>query len=95
MFTVCCDETGVIWRSFNLHRLSSIISTVQVSMAELDSVLMLLLADYHFTTREAMQEGIDNGEYIENAEFSGNLYGTRLVFAPLHECCSPHNQEQP
>ncbi|XP_031163084.1 guanylate kinase 1b isoform X2 [Sander lucioperca] len=32
--------------------------------------------DYHFTTKEAMQEGIDNGEYIENAEFSGNLYGT-------------------
>ncbi|XP_016527305.1 guanylate kinase 1b isoform X4 [Poecilia formosa] len=31
---------------------------------------------YHFTTREAMQEGIDNGEFIENAEFSGNMYGT-------------------
>uniref|UniRef100_A0A3Q1I0H9 Guanylate kinase n=2 Tax=Anabas testudineus TaxID=64144 RepID=A0A3Q1I0H9_ANATE len=32
--------------------------------------------DYHFTTREAMQEGMDNGEFIENAEFSGNMYGT-------------------
>ncbi|XP_061594310.1 guanylate kinase 1b isoform X1 [Cololabis saira] len=32
--------------------------------------------DYHFTTREAMQEGIDNGEFIETAEFSGNMYGT-------------------
>ncbi|KAK2907899.1 guanylate kinase 1b [Channa argus] len=32
--------------------------------------------DYHFTTREAMQEGIDNAEFIENAEFSGNMYGT-------------------
>ncbi|XP_034386911.1 guanylate kinase 1b [Cyclopterus lumpus] len=32
--------------------------------------------DYHFTTREVMQEGIDNGDFIENAEFSGNLYGT-------------------
>uniref|UniRef100_A0A8C7XBL0 Guanylate kinase n=1 Tax=Oryzias sinensis TaxID=183150 RepID=A0A8C7XBL0_9TELE len=32
--------------------------------------------DYHFTTRELMQEGIDNGEFIENAEFSGNMYGT-------------------
>uniref|UniRef100_A0A667WGL3 Guanylate kinase 1b n=1 Tax=Myripristis murdjan TaxID=586833 RepID=A0A667WGL3_9TELE len=31
---------------------------------------------YHFTTREAMQEGIDQGEFIENAEFSGNMYGT-------------------
>ncbi|KAG1973507.1 guanylate kinase-like isoform X2 [Pimephales promelas] len=32
--------------------------------------------DYHFVTRENMQEGIDNGEFIENAEFSGNMYGT-------------------
>ncbi|XP_035804058.1 guanylate kinase 1b isoform X3 [Amphiprion ocellaris] len=32
--------------------------------------------DYHFTTREVMQEGIDNGEFIETAEFSGNFYGT-------------------
>ncbi|XP_077463658.1 guanylate kinase 1b isoform X1 [Stigmatopora argus] len=32
--------------------------------------------DYHFTTREAMQEGILRGDFIENAEFSGNLYGT-------------------
>ncbi|KTG40593.1 hypothetical protein cypCar_00018696 [Cyprinus carpio] len=32
--------------------------------------------DYHFVTREKMQEGIDNGEFIENAEFSGNMYGT-------------------
>uniref|UniRef100_A0A673X3T8 Guanylate kinase 1b n=1 Tax=Salmo trutta TaxID=8032 RepID=A0A673X3T8_SALTR len=26
--------------------------------------------------KEAMQEDIDDGTYIENAEFSGNLYGT-------------------
>uniref|UniRef100_A0A3Q2T766 Guanylate kinase n=1 Tax=Fundulus heteroclitus TaxID=8078 RepID=A0A3Q2T766_FUNHE len=32
--------------------------------------------DYHYVTREAMQAAIDNGEFIENAEFSGNLYGT-------------------
>jgi len=32
--------------------------------------------DYHFTTREAMQEGIEKGDFIENAEFSGNIYGT-------------------
>jgi len=37
----------------------------------------LSLPDYHYTTREAMQEGIDNGDFIENAEFSGNMYGTR------------------
>ncbi|XP_041695878.1 protein PALS1-like isoform X3 [Coregonus clupeaformis] len=32
--------------------------------------------DYHFSNREAMQEDIDDGKYIENTEFSGNLYGT-------------------
>ncbi|XP_055020666.1 guanylate kinase 1b [Boleophthalmus pectinirostris] len=32
--------------------------------------------DYHFTTKEAMKQGIDNGDFIENAEFSGNMYGT-------------------
>lgn len=32
--------------------------------------------DYHYVTREAMQAAIDRGEFIENAEFSGNMYGT-------------------
>ncbi|XP_072219587.1 guanylate kinase isoform X1 [Leuresthes tenuis] len=32
--------------------------------------------DYHYVTREEMQASIDNGDFIENAEFSGNLYGT-------------------
>lgn len=32
--------------------------------------------DYHYVTREVMQTAIDNGEFLENAEFSGNLYGT-------------------
>uniref|UniRef100_A0A1A7WYB2 Guanylate kinase n=1 Tax=Iconisemion striatum TaxID=60296 RepID=A0A1A7WYB2_9TELE len=32
--------------------------------------------DYHYVTRETMQAGINNGEFIENAEFSGNMYGT-------------------
>ncbi|XP_056133786.1 guanylate kinase 1b [Lampris incognitus] len=32
--------------------------------------------DYHFTNREAMQKGIENGDFIESAGFSGNLYGT-------------------
>ncbi|XP_006006380.1 guanylate kinase isoform X2 [Latimeria chalumnae] len=32
--------------------------------------------DYHFVSREEMQSGIKNGEFIEHAEFSGNLYGT-------------------
>lgn len=32
--------------------------------------------DYHYVTRETMQAGIDNGEFIESAVFSGNMYGT-------------------
>lgn len=32
--------------------------------------------DYHYVTRETMQAAIDNGEFIENAVFSGNMYGT-------------------
>lgn len=32
--------------------------------------------DYHYVTKEAMQAGIDNGEFIESAVFSGNMYGT-------------------
>ncbi|XP_076000950.1 guanylate kinase isoform X2 [Genypterus blacodes] len=32
--------------------------------------------DYHYVSREAMQAGIDKGDFIENAVFSGNMYGT-------------------
>merc|ERR1711874_368237 len=32
--------------------------------------------DYHYVSKEKMQELIDNKEFIENATFSGNMYGT-------------------
>ncbi|KAM6989543.1 guanylate kinase [Tautogolabrus adspersus] len=32
--------------------------------------------DYHFVTREVMQTGIENGDFIEHAVFTGNMYGT-------------------
>ncbi|KAL4646467.1 guanylate kinase-like isoform X1 [Arapaima gigas] len=32
--------------------------------------------DYHYVSREAMEAGIASGDFIENAEFSGNMYGT-------------------
>ncbi|XP_056121169.1 guanylate kinase isoform X2 [Rhinichthys klamathensis goyatoka] len=32
--------------------------------------------DYHYVTREVMQAAVANGEFVENAEFSGNMYGT-------------------
>ena len=31
---------------------------------------------YHFVTRETMLKAIADGQFIEHAEFSGNLYGT-------------------
>lgn len=32
--------------------------------------------DYHFVTRDEMLKAIENSEFVEHAEFSGNLYGT-------------------
>jgi guanylate kinase len=32
---------------------------------------------YYFTTKEDMQKQINQGDFIETATFSGNLYGTR------------------
>ena len=32
--------------------------------------------EYHFVERDDMLKAIENSEFIENAEFSGNLYGT-------------------
>lgn len=33
--------------------------------------------EYHFVSRNEMEAAIRNGEFIESAEFSGNMYGTR------------------
>ena len=44
-----------------------------------DYVLFYFL-EYYFSTREDMQKGIDNGEFIEWAEYSANLYGTRYAY---------------
>lgn len=33
--------------------------------------------DYHFTTKDEMRAAIAREEFIETAEFSGNIYGTR------------------
>ena len=31
---------------------------------------------YHFVTREEFQRRVDNGEFLEHAQFGGNMYGT-------------------
>jgi len=31
---------------------------------------------YHFTTKQLMQEEIKEGNFVEHAQFSGNMYGT-------------------
>lgn len=35
--------------------------------------------DYHFVTRDAFLDGVSRGEFIEHAEFGGNLYGTTIA----------------
>lgn len=32
---------------------------------------------YHFVERDQMKAAIERGEFLESAEFSGNMYGTR------------------
>ncbi|PIA19354.1 putative guanylate kinase [Coemansia reversa NRRL 1564] len=34
--------------------------------------------DYHFLTRDQFIKAIENKEFIEHAEFSGNMYGTTI-----------------
>lgn len=42
-----------------------------------EKIFIFSPSDYHYVTREVMQAAIANGEFVENAEFSGNMYGTR------------------
>lgn len=41
--------------------------------------------DYHFVTRDAFERLVEDGAFLEHAEYRGNLYGTSLaaVEAPL------------
>ncbi len=41
------------------------------------TIIVLICLDYHYSTKEDMLRGIHAGEFIEHAEFSHNLYGTR------------------
>ena len=46
---------------------------------------VLIPLEYHFTTREDMQAAIDSGDFIEWAEYSSNLYGTRCVCMSMNK----------
>ena len=35
--------------------------------------------NYHFVTRQAFQERIERGEFLEYAEYVGNFYGASMV----------------
>lgn len=35
--------------------------------------------EYHFTTRESFQKLVDEGGFIEHAQFGSNLYGTSVA----------------
>ncbi|XP_063987285.1 MAGUK p55 subfamily member 7 isoform X2 [Diachasmimorpha longicaudata] len=54
--------------------------------------------EYHFCTREKMNEDIDSGKFIEYGEYKGNLYGTKadtvisLVNAGFVVILNPHYQ---
>ncbi|XP_043546708.1 guanylate kinase-like isoform X5 [Chiloscyllium plagiosum] len=64
-FTACCTCTLTFseWYSRTPRSCCPLSSTCSHS-------------DYYFVSREEMLHGIDAGEFIENAEFSGNIYGT-------------------
>lgn len=42
--------------------------------------------DYHFLTREQFEQRIDDEEFLEHAEYAGNLYGT--LRAPVDDALS-------
>ncbi|EPQ01425.1 Guanylate kinase [Myotis brandtii] len=45
-------------------------------LQEHGSIFGFSVSHYYFVTREVMQRDIAAGDFIEHAEFSGNLYGT-------------------
>lgn len=35
---------------------------------------------YHFTDVDSIEKAINRGDFIENATYSGNMYGTRCLY---------------
>lgn len=57
------------------HRSSKVVFLSSFSSFFL-RIALVRCPDYHYVTREAMQAAIERGDFIESAEFSGNIYGT-------------------
>lgn len=55
-------------------KLSISCTTRSMRSGEVDGV------NYFFVTRDEFQEAVNNGDFLEWAEFSGNCYGTRKSF---------------
>ncbi|XP_049267898.1 guanylate kinase isoform X1 [Rhipicephalus sanguineus] len=49
---------------------------VQKTRLDMCVIARLPFSDYHFISRDEMEQAIEAGEFIEYTEFSGNLYGT-------------------
>ena len=71
-FSVSRKCTLTITRN-NVNSSNTVDTTRSPRPGEIDGV------HYHYVTREKMREMIDGGEFLEHAEFGGNLYGTRLA----------------
>nr|XP_014432366.1 guanylate kinase isoform X1 [Pelodiscus sinensis] len=49
---------------------------LKMLLKDYGNVFGFSVSQYHFVTRDQMQQEIDAGQFIEHAEFSGNMYGT-------------------
>ena len=73
---VCITKLHVMETEFNnFKRLEEVITNFLISLqgprpGEEDG------KDYHFSNKEEMIEMMGNNDFIETAEFSGNMYGT-------------------
>lgn len=68
------------WAEKRGRALPSVESSDSIFIQVLISVLQHISSvfeDYHFVKREDMEKAIRNSEFIEHAEYSKNLYGTR------------------
>lgn len=67
-------------------------------------LISFVALEYYFVDRPTMEASIANNEFIEYAEYSGNLYGTRfdlnyilvlgLIYYTDFNCCTSHSSKK-